>query len=87
MTNNDLTNSYNEDHEMALHIFNYLQQHTSAGDSLEGIARWWVLRQRLDESLRQVQAALEELKGRGLVVECRTPDRRKLYFACAADVQ
>ena len=63
-------------------IFDYLHQHPEAGDTLEGIARWWVLRQQLDETIQQVQGALRELKARGLVVECRTPDRRTFYFAC-----
>ena len=67
--------------EMTQRIFDYLQTNTTAGDTLEGIARWWLLAHELDSTLVLVQKALRRLKERGLVVEFRAPSQRPLYFA------
>jgi hypothetical protein len=61
-------------------ITDYLRQHPQAGDTLEGIARWWLLRQQVHDSLRSVERALEGLKLEGLVKERRTPGGQRLYF-------
>ena len=66
--------------EVAASIFNYLQDNPSAGDTLEGITKWWLLRQRLGESLAMVQEAIEQLKAKGLVVEQKRMDTNTLYF-------
>ncbi len=66
--------------EMTQRIFDYLQTNTTAGDTLEGIARWWLLAHELDSTLALVQKALRRLKQQGLVVEFRTPNQRPLYF-------
>lgn len=66
--------------EVATSIFNYLRENPDAGDTLEGITKWWLLRQRLRDSLAMVQEAIEQLKARGLVVEQKRVDTNTLYF-------
>lgn len=68
-----------DDSKLAQEILSYLRLHPQAGDTLEGIARWWVTCQRLSESVEEVQHALEELKARGNVAEYRAPDGRTMY--------
>ena len=48
-------------------IVRYLMTHDKAADTLEGVARWWILRQRIEESQQQVKKALELLCREGVV--------------------
>lgn len=54
--------------DLARRILAYLDEHPQSQDTLEGVAHWWLLQQRIDESLDEVQAALDELTKSGLVV-------------------
>ncbi len=69
------------DEEIARRILDYLRKHPKAGDTLEGIAKWWMLRQRLTESLEVVDQALRRLKAQGLIFERRGADARAVYVA------
>jgi hypothetical protein len=60
-------------------ILRYLDAHADAADTVEGIARWWVLRQRYDESLAAVERAVVELERRNLVKRSVLPDGTVLY--------
>lgn len=71
----------------ATQILEYLKAHPHAGDTLEGITRWWMVRQRLNESIAIVKRALEMLKSKGCVLERKTPDGRTLYFARGREEQ
>jgi len=62
-------------------ILDYLRKNPDAGDTLEGVASWWMLRQQVQESLTAVQQAIEKLKTKGLISECMTPDKRTVYVA------
>lgn len=42
-------------------ILNYLEDHPNAADTAEGIAKWWLSRQRFEESAARVQQALDYL--------------------------
>ena len=75
------TNSLAEVDEVARLIFSYLQTNSEAGDTMEGIVKWWVLRQQLNESLTVVQQALDKLKAEGVITERQGTDRRVIYFA------
>ena len=57
-------------------IIRYLDTHPKAADTLEGITKWWVARQRYYESAEKVQKALEFLVVRELItrVERNTGD-------------
>lgn len=66
--------------EVAEQILEYLRGHPHACDTLEGIARWWIMDQRLCESVLIVQQALGWLKAKRLVLERTMPDGRTLYY-------
>jgi len=50
-------------------ILSYLLKNPDAGDTLEGIARFWTARQRIDLMVRDVQDAVAELVAQGFVKE------------------
>jgi hypothetical protein len=48
-------------------ILNYLKKHPQAGDTLEGIAMWWLAQQRIDEIVDEVAETLDILIKKGSV--------------------
>ena len=42
-------------------IVSYLATHQHSADTLEGIVKWWLLRQRLEEEAIKVQRAVDHL--------------------------
>jgi hypothetical protein len=70
-----------DDEKTAQDILAYLQEHPGSGDTVEGISRWWVLRQRINESVEMVRQVLEHLGKEGLVQARRMADGRTIYFA------
>lgn len=62
-------------------ILTYLREHPGSGDTVEGISRWWILRQRVNESVDMVRLVLEELRKQGLVQARKMADGRTVYFA------
>jgi Fe2+ or Zn2+ uptake regulation protein len=66
---------------LAEEILLYLAKHPDASDSAEGIADWWLARQRYEESVTRVQDALNELEAKGLVVRAVLPDGTVIYRA------
>ena len=54
---------------LASEILSYLLKNPEAGDTLEGIARFWTARQRIDLMLLDVQDAVAELVAEGFVKE------------------
>ena len=58
--------------EMSEMILSYLRKHPDAGDTLEGITRWWLEAERIDVSVDEVVEALNSLLRNGLLgrIEC-----------------
>ncbi len=73
------TSSPNDIDEMAQHIFDYLQANAEAGDTLEGIVKWWILGQRINESMLVVQKALDKLKADGVIIERQSANQPIIY--------
>lgn len=73
------------DDKMVKEVLDYLHNNPNSGDTLEGIARWWMMRQRLSESVDAIQTALEQLKREGAVFERKTTGGRTVYFASEHD--
>ena len=48
-------------------INRYLATHPEASETLEGVTRWWLTRQRYTDSLASVQSALDLLERKGEV--------------------
>lgn len=65
--------------EVAQLIYDYLQANAEAGDTLEGIVKWWILGQRINESMVVVQKALEKLKADGIIIERQSADQQTIY--------
>ena len=75
-----MTTSSNERAEEVAHVVaRYLLAHPDASDTLDGIARWWLSRQRRDDARDLVQAALDLLVERGVVERRTTADGVTLF--------
>lgn len=48
-------------------ILDYLRKNPDAGDTLEGITRWWLNMERIDFSVKEVAQALESLVQQGAI--------------------
>lgn len=57
---------------LELDILRYMLSHPDAEDSIEGVAQWWLMEQRIVDTVRETRAALGELTARGWVVESGT---------------
>lgn len=60
-------------------ILKYLAAHPRAADTVEGIANWWLPRQRYEEEIHKVQQVLDGLVERGLVAKTTLADGTILY--------
>ena len=60
-------------------ILEYLEAHPQACDTVEGVAKWWVMSQQVAETVLAVRGALGRLKQEGLVEEFRSADGQTLY--------
>ena len=65
--------------EIARQIERYLAVHPNAADSLEGILRWWLTRQRYEDSAQQVRQALERLLQQGTITTRVLSGGKTLY--------
>ena len=65
--------------ETAREILHYFVTHPAAKDTLEGIARWWLERERIERTLDEVAESLRLLLARGLIVERQARAVRPYY--------
>lgn len=72
--------------ETAREILRYLVDHPEAEDTLEGIARWWLERRRIDRTVDEVGESLELLLARGMV-QVRLEKTRLARYRMNADKQ
>jgi hypothetical protein len=49
-------------------ILNYLRRHPDAGDTLEGITRWWLECKSIDNNVDEIAEVLEVLTKQGILV-------------------
>jgi Fe2+ or Zn2+ uptake regulation protein len=68
-----------KDYWLEQRILRYLQTHQQAGDTLEGIAKWWLTSKLVDESVVRVRRSLDNLRSKGVVRERVLPDGKSLY--------
>lgn len=54
-------------------LLRYLQSHPDAADTLEGVVKWWLPRQRYLDARERVEAALELLVQREMVEKLSGP--------------
>lgn len=55
--------------ELARSVLNYLAEHPQATDTVEGIAEWWVMRERVRKDVELLQRVLRRLTQQGLLEE------------------
>ena len=53
--------------ELANKILNYLRKHPDAGDTVEGITKWWLEYERADQYVDDVTFVLDSLLEKGLL--------------------
>lgn len=60
-------------------ILGYLTRHPHAEDNLEGIARLWILEQRIEEEVALVQDVLDDLEAAGALHKRESRGARARY--------
>jgi hypothetical protein len=60
-------------------VLAYLLQRPQAQDTVEGIAEWWLLEQRIRHAVADVEVALSELVGNDFLVARQCGDGRTYY--------
>lgn len=60
-------------------ILSYLQKNSCAGDTLEGITRWWLGIERIETSVNDVSDALKSLIRKGLIRVYKTKGGTSYY--------
>jgi hypothetical protein len=66
---------------LAEEIAQYVAQHPNAADALDGITKWWLPGRRQGKTRQRVQAALELLESKGVVVSSVHRDGHVIYAA------
>ncbi len=63
-------------------ILNYLHKNPDAGDTLEGITRWWLESESISISVNDVESAVESLVERGIVSRKEIGNSNFVYKIC-----
>lgn len=74
------TNPETDVEPLAQEILRYLASHGEAADTVDGISRWWIKRQRLEETRTRVQGALDLLVREARLQSRVTPLGNTLYM-------
>lgn len=67
------------DAEIEAAVLGYIGAHPLAADTLDGIAQWWLPRQRYITAHARIEAALARLVDEGALHLRRLPDGTALY--------
>ena len=62
-------------------ILRYVRAHAHSAETPEGIARWWLTRQRFEDAIEVVQVALDELVAEGSLERHVLPGGAPVYRA------
>ena len=65
--------------EIAREILRYFVVHPAAKDTLEGIARWWLERERIERTVEEVAESLHLLLACGFIIE-KEGRAARLYY-------
>ena len=72
--------------DIARRIHSYLETQPHGCDTIEGIAKWWLMGQQLSESIGDVQQALERLKDQGIIEERMIAGNRTRYYVDRSEI-
>ena len=67
--------------QLAGMILNYLRRNPDAGDTLEGIAKWWLEMERIESSVDEVADVLESLV-ENRMVRVRESKGGNIFYTC-----
>jgi hypothetical protein len=65
--------------EVEASIMTYLRDHPQAGDTLDGVVRWWLPLQRFETARARIEATLEEMVTDGRLQRRTLPDGSFFY--------
>ncbi len=68
-----------DEQKIEYEILNYLSRQPAAKDTFQGIAEWWVLKQRIDEAVEMVSRVLDLLVSKGFVIIKQYRDGNKFF--------
>ena len=69
----------NKKDEISEQILKYLQKNPGSGDTLEGIARFWLKFEKIDQSVDDVRDALEMLIEKGVLRRNENSTGKTIY--------
>ena len=72
-------------HDAAAAIERYLHTRPQAAETVEGIARWWLIRQRYEDSIDLVRHALDLLVRRGVVERLALSGGQPMYRRASSE--
>ena len=61
-------------------ILSYLNKYPKAGDTLEGISRWWLEYEKIDSTMEEVAGVLEKLIKEGKVKRHVIHGKKPIYM-------
>ncbi|QQP98128.1 hypothetical protein [Lysobacter enzymogenes] len=76
--------SVGDDREVESAVLAYLDRHPGASDTLDGIAQWWLPRQRYVTARARIHGVLSRLVADGVLQLRQLPDGTALYALDAA---
>lgn len=65
-------------------ISRYISSRPNATETVEGVAKWWLVRQRYEDSVEVVQDALNYLEKKGKVTRLTVPGGKVVYCSASA---
>ena len=65
---------------LANEIRRYLETHPNAADTINGITRWWLPRQRFEETATKIQQAMEYLESEAEVKRETSHSGEQVYY-------
>jgi len=76
-SSNQQADENDRENQLAEAVMNYLNEHPHAMDTLEGIAEWWIMRQKVRVDVETLTRALERMTHRGLLEKIVSGDRAR----------
>lgn len=73
---------YSVKEEITKKILDYLKKNPDAGDTLEGISKWWLEMERVNQSVNEILNVLEELINTGIVTRQEVRGSNPIYKIC-----
>ncbi len=73
---------YEKQEEIFKRIIDYLRKNPEAGDTLEGICRWWLQFEYIEQTVDEVAVALDVLVKKGLIKRQEVKGSSSIYKVC-----